>query len=71
MFGAVSPDPPLPHLAGHPDTTVVDLDRGLSTRFDRLDNGCLRWFDLDLPDTMPLRRKFFTDSDRYTSHTLA
>ncbi|MFI9537627.1 class I SAM-dependent methyltransferase [Nocardia fusca] len=53
-------------LAEHPDGTVVDLGCGLSTRFDRLDNGRLRWFDLDLPDTMALRRKFFSDSDRYT-----
>lgn len=53
-------------LAEHPDGTVVDLGCGLSTRFDRLDNGRLRWFDLDLPDTMALRRKFFADSDRYT-----
>lgn len=53
-------------LAEHPDGTVVDLGCGLSTRFDRLDNGTLRWFDLDLPDTMALRRRFFTDSDRYT-----
>ncbi|WP_280421052.1 class I SAM-dependent methyltransferase [Nocardia carnea] len=54
------------YLAEHPEATVVDLGCGLSTRFDRLDNGRLRWFDLDLPDTMALRRKFFTDSDRYT-----
>lgn len=54
------------YLAEHPDATVVDLGCGLSTRFDRLDNGRLHWFDLDLPDTMALRRRFFTDSDRYT-----
>lgn len=53
-------------LADHPEGTVVDLGCGLSTRFDRLDNGRLRWFDLDVDDTMTLRRKFFTDSDRYT-----
>ncbi|KXO98659.1 class I SAM-dependent methyltransferase [Tsukamurella pseudospumae] len=53
-------------LADHPDGTVVDLGCGLSTRFDRLDNGSVRWFDLDLPDTMALRRRFFTDSERYT-----
>jgi O-methyltransferase involved in polyketide biosynthesis len=53
-------------LAAHPDGTVVDLGCGLSTRFDRLDNGTLRWFDLDLPDTMALRRNFFEDSERYT-----
>ncbi|WP_019202170.1 class I SAM-dependent methyltransferase [Tsukamurella sp. 1534] len=53
-------------LAEHPDGTVVDLGCGLSTRFDRLDNGDVRWFDLDVPDTMALRRRFFEDSDRYT-----
>ncbi|MGH8881882.1 MAG: class I SAM-dependent methyltransferase, partial [Stackebrandtia sp.] len=54
------------YLAEYPEATVVDLGCGLSTRFDRLDNGRLHWFDLDLPDTMALRRKFFADSDRYT-----
>ncbi|BDH59135.1 class I SAM-dependent methyltransferase [Tsukamurella sp. PLM1] len=53
-------------LAEHPDGTVVDLGCGLSTRFDRLDNGTVRWFDLDVPDTMALRRKFFSDAERYT-----
>lgn len=53
-------------LDEYPDGTVVDLGCGLNTRFDRLDNGRVRWFDLDLPDTMALRRKFFEDSDRYT-----
>jgi len=53
-------------LAEHPDGTVVDLGCGLSTRFDRLDNGSVRWFDLDVPDTMALRRRFFADSERYT-----
>ncbi|MFW0793384.1 class I SAM-dependent methyltransferase [Gordonia sp. CPCC 205515] len=53
-------------LDAHPDGTVVDLGCGLSTRFDRLDNGRVRWFDLDVDDTMALRRKFFTDSERYT-----
>jgi len=50
------------HRAG----TVVDLGCGLSTRFSRLDNGDVRWFDLDVPDTMALRRKFFDETDRYT-----
>ncbi|WLP92852.1 class I SAM-dependent methyltransferase [Gordonia sp. NB41Y] len=53
-------------LQRHPEGTVVDLGCGLSTRYDRLDNGRLRWFDLDVDDTMTLRRRFFDDSDRYT-----
>ncbi|WP_244467087.1 class I SAM-dependent methyltransferase [Nocardia vulneris] len=53
-------------LREHPEGTVVDLGCGLSTRFDRLDNGRLRWFDLDVADTMALRRTFFDDGERYT-----
>lgn len=53
-------------IAGHPDGTVVELGTGLNTRFDRLDNGRIRWFDLDLADTMALRRRFFSDSARCT-----
>ncbi|WP_040832860.1 class I SAM-dependent methyltransferase [Nocardia brevicatena] len=53
-------------LADHPEATVVDIGCGLSTRFHRLDNGRLRWFDLDMPDTIALRRRFFDDGERYT-----
>jgi O-methyltransferase involved in polyketide biosynthesis len=51
-------------LRRHPQGTVVEIGAGLNTRFERLDNGTLHWFDLDLPDTVELRRKFFTDSER-------
>jgi O-methyltransferase involved in polyketide biosynthesis len=51
-------------LAEHPDGTVVEIGTGLNTRFERLDNGRAHWIDLDLPDTIELRRKFFTDTGR-------
>jgi O-methyltransferase involved in polyketide biosynthesis len=51
-------------LSRHPEGTVIEIGAGLNTRFERLDNGTVRWFDLDLPDTVELRRKFFTDSSR-------
>jgi O-methyltransferase involved in polyketide biosynthesis len=53
-------------LAGHPDGLVVEIGTGLNTRFDRVDNGQVRWIDLDLPDTIELRRRFFTDTSRRT-----
>jgi O-methyltransferase involved in polyketide biosynthesis len=52
-------------LRDHPAGTVVELGTGLNTRFDRLDNGRVHWFDLDLPDAIALRRRFFSDGDRY------
>jgi O-methyltransferase involved in polyketide biosynthesis len=54
-------------LRAHPEGTVVEIGCGLNTRFERLDNGRLHWFDLDLPEVIELRRKFFTDSERRTA----
>jgi O-methyltransferase involved in polyketide biosynthesis len=51
-------------LRGHPEGTVVEIGAGLNTRFERLDNGRIHWFDLDLPDVVELRRKFFADTAR-------
>jgi O-methyltransferase involved in polyketide biosynthesis len=51
-------------LAEHPGGTVVELGTGLNTRFERVDNGQVRWIDLDLPDTIELRRSFFADTPR-------
>jgi O-methyltransferase involved in polyketide biosynthesis len=53
-------------LAHNPDGTVVEIGCGLNTRFERLDNGQAQWFDLDLPDTIALRRQFFEDVPRRT-----
>ncbi len=51
-------------LAAHPAGTVMELGTGLNTRFERVDNGQVHWFDLDLPDTIDLRRTFFADTER-------
>jgi O-methyltransferase involved in polyketide biosynthesis len=45
-----------------PRATVVEIGAGLNARFERLDNGTLRWVDVDLPDAMRLRRRFFTET---------
>lgn len=53
-------------LDRHPEGTVVEIGTGLNTRFERVDNGRLRWFDVDLPDALALRRSFFEDGPRRT-----
>lgn len=53
-------------LSDHPTGTVVEIGCGLNTRFERLDNGQAHWFDLDLPDSLALRRQFFQDQPRRT-----
>ena len=52
-------------LATNPDAAVVNLGCGLDTRFHRLDNGSVLWFDLDVPEAIELRKKFFDETNRF------
>lgn len=45
-------------LVRHPEAVVVHLGCGLDARFERVDNGLVEWYDLDLPEVIELRRKF-------------
>lgn len=45
-------------LAHNPKAVVVHFGCGLDTRFERVDDGRVEWFDLDLPDVIELRRKY-------------
>ena len=53
-------------LSRHPEAVVVHIGCGLDSRFERVDNGQVEWYDLDLPDVIELRRKFIGDEgERY------
>ena len=57
-------------LALHPDGVVVHIGCGLDTRFERVDNSTVIWFDLDMPDVVKLRQILIrNECDRY--HLLA
>lgn len=51
-------------IEAHPKSTIVNIGCGLDTTFERIDNGSIYWFDLDLPDVIELRRKFIHESER-------
>jgi O-methyltransferase involved in polyketide biosynthesis len=51
-------------LNNHPKATIVNLGCGLDTTFDRIDNGSLFWYDLDLPDVIALRNNFILENER-------
>lgn len=53
-------------LAEHPHGSVVALGEGLETQFWRVDNGTVRWFSVDLPESIAVRRRFLP-SDRRNS----
>jgi O-methyltransferase involved in polyketide biosynthesis len=47
-------------LTAHPNITVLHLGCGLDTRVYRLDPGPgVRWFDVDYPDVIDLRRQLY------------
>lgn len=48
----------------NPKGTVVNIACGLDTRFYRVDNGSIRWYNLDLPETIAVRRRFLTETGR-------
>ena len=53
-------------LSRHPEAVVVHIGCGLDSRFERVDNGRVEWYDLDLPDVIGLRRKFIgNEGERY------
>jgi O-methyltransferase involved in polyketide biosynthesis len=51
-------------LEKYPAGTVVNVGCGLDTTFERIDNGKLTWYDLDLPDVIDLRRLFIAENER-------
>ena len=53
------------YLDTHPGCTVVNIACGLDTRFQRLDDGRVTWYDLDLPDVIALRRRLLEDGERH------
>jgi methyltransferase (TIGR00027 family) len=55
----------LAFLKSHPDGTIVNIGCGLDTRFFRIDNGDVRFFDLDLPEVIRFKRQLLPETDRY------
>ena len=52
-------------LAEHRRGIVLHLGCGLDSRFWRVDNGKVEWYDLDMPPVIELRQQFYPSSERY------
>ncbi len=52
------------YLAASPDGMIIEIGVGLDTRFWRTDNGRARWFLVDLPNVIALRRELFAPHER-------
>lgn len=52
-------------LNKNPEGIIIEIGCGLSTRFHRLDNKKLEWYDLDLPPVINLKKCFLQENNRY------
>ncbi len=52
------------YINQHPKTTVVNLGAGLDTTFHRVDNGEIKWYDLDLPNAINFRKNLIPEGVR-------
>lgn len=54
-------------IKSNPDCVIVSVGCGLDTRFSRIDNGKIRWYNLDFPEVIEQRELFFEPNDRVTN----
>ncbi|MFX1375314.1 MAG: class I SAM-dependent methyltransferase [Promethearchaeota archaeon] len=52
------------YIEKKPNATIVNIGAGLDTTYYRIDNGKIKWYDLDLPDAIDFRRKFLSETSR-------
>ena len=55
------------YLEKHPHCTIINIASGMDTRFNRLDNGLIRWYNVDLENSVNFRLKYIEDSERVTT----
>ncbi len=51
----------------YPNATIVNIGCGMDTTFSRVDNGKIKFYELDLPDVVEFRKNFFSETDRHKS----
>jgi O-methyltransferase involved in polyketide biosynthesis len=52
-------------ILAHPDALILHLGCGLDSRCERVQRGSTLWYDLDFPDVIELRRKFYPETGSY------
>ena len=57
-------------LARNPQGAVTHIGCGLDSRFERVDDGSVEWFDLDLPDVIEVRKRLLVVGEEPRYHLL-
>lgn len=48
----------------YPNAVIISIGCGLDTRFYRVDNGKINWYNLDLLEVIEIRKLFFEENER-------
>jgi O-methyltransferase involved in polyketide biosynthesis len=52
------------YIKNHPSAIIVNLGCGLDPSFSRVDNGLIKWYDLDLPEAIEFRKQLISEDTR-------
>jgi O-methyltransferase involved in polyketide biosynthesis len=52
-------------IAAHPNALILHLGCGLDSRCERVEYAGTKWIDLDMPDVIELRKKFYQETESY------
>ena len=52
------------YISKHPEATVINIACGMDTRVYRVDNAKIRWYNIDLPETINIRKRFLDEEGR-------
>ncbi len=55
-------------LLQHPNGKILDIGAGLDTTYYRCDNGKALWYDLDLPDSIALRKQLLHEPNNRVTY---
>jgi len=51
-------------IENNPDCSVINLASGLDDRFTRVDNGQIKWYNIDFEEVINLRKQLIPENDR-------
>ncbi len=52
------------YIGRNPKAVIVDIACGIDTRFYRVDNGQIQWYNMDLPETIEARNRLLGSHER-------
>ena len=55
------------YIDKNPHATIVNIGSGMDTRFNRLDNGLIRGYNIDLENSANFRLQYIEDNERVTT----